>query len=41
MGRYKWEKLGIDYTLNDVQPPEPDLVRRVVGQFRSVGLTAY
>jgi len=41
MGRYKWEKLGIDYTLNDVTPPEPDLVRRVVGQFRSVGLTAY
>src|SRR5678815_4993497 len=28
MGRYKWEKLGIEYTLNDVNPPGPDLVRR-------------
>lgn len=41
MGRYKWEKLGIDYKLNDVRPPEQDLVKRVVGQFRAVGLTAY
>lgn len=41
MGRYKWEKLGLDYKLNDVQPPSRELVERVCGQFRAVGLTAY
>ena len=41
MGRYKWEKLGIDYKLNDVKPPAPDLVKRVVERFRAAGLTAY
>jgi pyruvate formate lyase activating enzyme len=41
MGRYKWEKLGIDYKLSDVKPPGPDLVKRVVEQFRAAGLTAY
>ncbi len=41
MGRYKWEKLGIDYTLNDVRPPAPELVERVCKQFHAVGLKAY
>ena len=41
MGRYKWEKLGLNYTLNDVHPPSRDLVERVCSQFRAVGLTAY
>ena len=41
MGRYKWEKLGLDYTLNDVSPPTHELVERVCGQFRAAGLTAY
>lgn len=41
MGRYKWEKLNLDYTLNDVQPPSRDLVERVCSQFHAVGLTAY
>jgi len=41
MGRYKWERLGMKYTLNDVRPPAPDLVKRVVEQFRAEGLTAY
>jgi pyruvate formate lyase activating enzyme len=41
MGRYKWEKLGIDYTLNDVRPPAPEVVERVCKQFHSVGLKAY
>ncbi|HEU4435447.1 MAG TPA: pyruvate formate-lyase-activating protein, partial [Pyrinomonadaceae bacterium] len=29
MGRYKWEKLGIEYTLKNTQPPTTALVRRV------------
>ena len=41
LGRYKWEKLGIDYKLNEVEPPAHDLVERVCGQFRSAGLKAY
>ena len=41
MGRYKWEKLKLNYTLNDVLPPSRDLVERVCGQFRAVGLQAY
>jgi pyruvate formate lyase activating enzyme len=41
MGRYKWEKLGINYALNDTQPPAPALVQRVCEQFRSAGLKAY
>ena len=40
MGRYKWKKLGLDYTLDHVQPPTPELIERVSGQFRSVGLKA-
>jgi pyruvate formate lyase activating enzyme len=41
MGRYKWEKLGIDYTLKHTQPPTTALVRRVCEQFRAVSLKAY
>lgn len=41
MGRYKWHKLGMNYTLDDVGPPKPDLVERVCEQFRAVGLKAY
>jgi len=41
MGRYKWEKLGIDYTLNDVRPPAPEVVERVCKQFQAAGLKAY
>ena len=38
LGRYKWEKLRIDYKLNEVEPPARELVERVAGQFRAVGL---
>lgn len=41
MGRYKWEKLGIDYKLHDVEPPAHELVERVCGQFRAAGLKTY
>ena len=40
MGRYKWKKLGIDYELDEVNPPTNELVERVCGQFRTVGLKA-
>ena len=41
MGRFKWEALGLDYTLNDVEPPTVEAVERAKAQFRSVGLKAY
>ena len=27
MGRYKWKNLGIDYKLQDIEPPSADLRR--------------
>jgi pyruvate formate lyase activating enzyme len=41
MGRFKWSALGLDYKLNDVQPPAPDSVERACEVFRAAGLTAY
>ena len=41
MGRYKWEKLGLEYTLQDSQPPSSEIVERTLSIFRNAGLTAY
>jgi pyruvate formate lyase activating enzyme len=41
MGREKWHKLGLEYTLENVEPPVPELTERVREQFRSRGLTVY
>jgi pyruvate formate lyase activating enzyme len=41
MGRYKWKKLKIDYTLNEVEPPSAEVIERVCAQFRAVGLKTY
>lgn len=40
MGRYKWERLGIDYTLSTTEPPSLELVERAIGIFGSAGLNA-
>ena len=29
LGVYKWEQLGLKYTLGDVQPPSAEQVKRV------------
>lgn len=41
LGAGKWERLGIDYTLTDTQPPTAELVARVVAQFRRRGLLTF
>jgi pyruvate formate lyase activating enzyme len=38
MGKYKWEKLGIPYSLANTQPPDQALVEQTIGVFRSAGL---
>jgi pyruvate formate lyase activating enzyme len=41
MGRYKWQELGIDYTLKDTAPPTPGMLELACEQFKAVGLKAY
>jgi pyruvate formate lyase activating enzyme len=41
LGRYKWQKLGMEYKLNDTDPPSRELVDRVCTQFRTAGLKTY
>ena len=40
MGRYKWERLGLDYKLNATEPPSNELVAAAVAVFRTAGLAA-
>jgi pyruvate formate lyase activating enzyme len=41
MGNDKWDRLGLDYKLAAVEPPDADLTDRVREQFRRRGLTVY
>lgn len=41
MGRYKWKNLGIEYKLQDVEPPSPEAVERACAQFKQSGLKVY
>jgi pyruvate formate lyase activating enzyme len=41
MGRYKWQKLGIPYTLEAFEPPSNELVEKTLAVFRTAGLKAY
>jgi pyruvate formate lyase activating enzyme len=38
MGRFKWEKLTMDYQLKDAKPPSPEQVQQACGIFRAKGL---
>lgn len=40
MGRYKWDRLGMEYTLADAWPPTPDAVKRACAVWRAAGLEA-
>ena len=41
MGRFKWQRLNLDYKLNDVSPPSHALVEQTCELFRQAGLRAY
>lgn len=41
MGRFKWQKLGLDYQLDDVSPPSAEAVEKACAAFRAAGLQAY
>ena len=40
LGRYKWEKLGMDYKLRDAKPPSREKIDEVLDRFRAAGLSA-
>jgi pyruvate formate lyase activating enzyme len=41
MGRYKWERLGVDYSLAETTPPSAEMCEQVCDVFRNAGLQAY
>jgi pyruvate formate lyase activating enzyme len=38
LGRFKWEKLGMEYRLKDATPPSTETVGRVIDRFKAAGL---
>ena len=40
MGEYKWEQLGLPYSLKDTPPAPPELVQQTVDIFRDRGINA-
>jgi pyruvate formate lyase activating enzyme len=40
MGRFKWERLGLDYALAAVEPPTAEAAERACEVFRNAGLKA-
>jgi pyruvate formate lyase activating enzyme len=41
MGRFKWNELKLNYTLNNVEPPSREAVERACAKFREEGLKAF
>ncbi len=37
MGAFKWKAMGLDYKHVDTPAAAPELVKRVIGQFRAAG----
>ena len=38
MGRFKWEKLGMEYQMRDASVPSPEIIGEAISRFRAVGL---
>jgi pyruvate formate lyase activating enzyme len=41
MGRFKWKQLGIEYKLDNIEPPNVEAIRRACDEFRERGLRAF
>jgi hypothetical protein len=41
MGRFKWNELKLNYTLNDVEPSSREAVERACAKFREEDLKAF
>jgi pyruvate formate lyase activating enzyme len=41
MGRYKWERLGLEYKLGKTDAPAADGVNKAIQIFRDAGLDAF
>jgi pyruvate formate lyase activating enzyme len=39
-GKFKWERLGLRYTLADVEPPAAEATERACALWRAAGLHA-
>jgi pyruvate formate lyase activating enzyme len=40
MGEFKWKAMNLDYKHANTSPPTPELVNRVIEQFRAAGCRA-
>ncbi|HEY0549685.1 MAG TPA: pyruvate formate-lyase-activating protein [Verrucomicrobiae bacterium] len=40
MGKFKWEKLGMEYPMRDAQTPSRETMEKIIKSFRSKGLKA-
>jgi pyruvate formate lyase activating enzyme len=40
MGRFKWDKLGMDYKMRDAQTPSRETMEEAISRFRAAGLKA-
>jgi pyruvate formate lyase activating enzyme len=38
MGRFKWERLGMDYKMGEASPPSVETMQKIAARFREVGL---
>jgi pyruvate formate lyase activating enzyme len=38
LGRFKWERLGLEYKLRDALPPSREKIDEVVARLRAAGL---
>jgi pyruvate formate lyase activating enzyme len=41
MGRFKWEKLNMEYALKDARPPSRETTNEAIARFRAAGLKAF
>jgi len=41
MGAFKWKQLGIEYTLQNAEPPTQEIVEQVCTRFRAAGLKTH